>query len=346
MFIKFKQTLSLSLSLFLLLSCGQETGKLIPRESDEAIATKLSFTDVNLSVKSFIDVLFVVDDSGSMRSHQKNLSRNTSFFIDNFLQNNSLDFRISITTTNGVMSAGYGMAMKYRRNPETIMYQGPFDRSTPYLNQVLMRYFKVGTSGSGTESVFFSSKYILENPKEYPNFYRKDAFLVLVFITDAEEQSDISLSEFKNFLIKLKLDPSKILLYGVLAETLPAQKECPRDEGRKPSRKIKTLIRSFGGLVYSLCDLHFGQRLADIGKDIISRISAKILLPSKPLISTIKVSYGSQVLLNDFLKGWTYNPSQNAIFISPHIELKAEEEEEKNQILSQEVEINYDIVDD
>ena len=328
----FKQTLSLSL--FLLLSCSQETGKLIPRESNEVIATKLNFADVNLSMKSLVDILFVVDDSFSMQSHQENMSRNTGFFINHFLQNKSLDFHIAITTTNGISEYNY-VTSPFSR----IVYLGPFNRGTPGFYWSLRNSFKVGLNGSGTESVFFSSKYILENPKEYQNFYRKDAFLVLVFITDAEDQSDISLSEFKNFLIKLKSDPSKILLYGVLAETLPAQKECPRDEG--PARKIKTLVRSFSGLVYSLCDPHFGQRLADIGRDIISRISTKILLPSRPLISTIKVSYGSQVLLNDFLKGWIYDPSQNAIFLSPHIELK--EEEEKNQILSQEVEVNYDI---
>ena len=353
MFIKFKW--GGVLSVFLFLSCAQGVGKLVPKgkDRDKVIAESLNLTDVNLSVKSLVDILFVVDDSGSMEFHQKNLAINVNFFIDHFLQNNSLDFRIAVTTTSGLkdVNYGYGRPTKYQMKSEKITYQGPFNRNTPHLDKELMEAFQVGKEGADKESVFMSSKYILERPKKYPNFYRKDAFLVLVFITDAEEQSDISLDDFRKFLIRLKHDPTKIIPYGVLAEKHSLQEECFQDEG--PPLKIKYFIKSFNsGLIYSLCDPHFGQRLADIGRDIISRVTSKILLPSKPLVSTIEVSYGFQILPSDVEKGWFYDPSQNAIFISPHVVLKKESEEDQallegvpEGVSGGEIEIKYDLAD-
>lgn len=44
-----------------------------------------------------IDVLFVIDDSDSMKSHQENLVRNISRFTDGFQRNKGIDYHIGVT---------------------------------------------------------------------------------------------------------------------------------------------------------------------------------------------------------------------------------------------------------
>src|SRR6476661_1030667 len=63
---------------------------------------------------SKIDVLWVVDNSGSMAPRQQNLARNFSSFIDVFTKN-SINFRIAVTTTDIFKSAG-----EFRGNPSVI----------------------------------------------------------------------------------------------------------------------------------------------------------------------------------------------------------------------------------
>lgn len=45
-----------------------------------------------------IDILFVIDDSKSMKAHQINLSRNIDKFVKTFTRNNQLDFQIAVTS--------------------------------------------------------------------------------------------------------------------------------------------------------------------------------------------------------------------------------------------------------
>jgi hypothetical protein len=43
-----------------------------------------------------VDILFVVDNSGSMGSHQTNLIRNIDLFVNAFLNNSILDYNIGV----------------------------------------------------------------------------------------------------------------------------------------------------------------------------------------------------------------------------------------------------------
>ena len=320
---------------FLLLSCDQKTGKLAPQETYKAMMAKLDIKDVNLNVNLAADILFVVDDSGSMHSHQENLATNTALFTKSFLANTFLDFRIVISSTSGLPRSVSSFSW-YASKPSSIVYRGPFDRNTTTLNWGLAEAFRLGTYGDAIESVFYPVKKILSEPSQYSGFYRQDAFLVLIFVTDAEDQSGIQAIEFKNFLIQLKLEPSKVIAYGVLAKTNSLGGDCLKDAADDPV-KIENFIRSVGGSVYSLCEPNFGKYLADMGKDIVAKISEKILLPSIPLISTIKVRYGSQVIPNHPKNGWTYDPVQNALFFGYEVKF--------TEAKGAKMKVSYDIAD-
>src|SRR5205085_9381823 len=58
-----------------------------------------SFKQNNAVFNNQIDILWVVDNSGSMNPYQTNLTNNFSSFINNF-QNKGYDFHISVTTSD------------------------------------------------------------------------------------------------------------------------------------------------------------------------------------------------------------------------------------------------------
>jgi hypothetical protein len=63
------------------------------------LADSQNFQQAAETVNNKIDILWVVDNSGSMDSLQANLNRNFSSFINNF-QSKGFDFQLGVTTTD------------------------------------------------------------------------------------------------------------------------------------------------------------------------------------------------------------------------------------------------------
>ena len=70
-----------------------------------------------------LDVLWVVDDSGSMESRQANLARNFHAFIDVFAKS-ATDFRIAITTTDILDNQGRLRGTPAILTPATVLPRG------------------------------------------------------------------------------------------------------------------------------------------------------------------------------------------------------------------------------
>ncbi|MCX7979241.1 MAG: VWA domain-containing protein, partial [Bdellovibrionaceae bacterium] len=268
------------------------------------------------------DILFVVDDSGSMAPHQANLTRNIDRFVTQFVNSTQIDFRIGVLTTS---MAPFSSA---RECCGTLVGTPNFvDRRTPMLETVLSRNLRVGTSGDGTEMMFDPVYAALTPPlvnTVNAGFYRKDASLAIVYLTDAEDQSRrLGPIDFYNFLVQEKGKAEKVLAYAVY---IPSGKtdnsSCPRDDWNEPARLEVFLnqVVNAGNNTFYLCDPSFGDKLADLGKDLVRRVGNKFYLSRPPIPGSIVVSYGSQIIPNDPKKGWTFDPSLNAVLLGDEIE--------------------------
>lgn len=163
-----------------------------------------------------IDVLFVVDNSGSMDNFQAQLGANFSSFINRFITK-GYDFRIAVTTTEAwrypkFMSAfgtcsGYSYCNEYR----TIFRKGAtssnyvldnvvYDLTQPSEQQRLKDDFisnaHMGVDGTGDERALSSfqaalqyTTYTAGGDTPNKNFHRPDAFLAVVMISDEEDFS-------------------------------------------------------------------------------------------------------------------------------------------------------------
>lgn len=299
----------------LLISCAQESNKLLPEPDKKLEKTKLTS---NITFTSKVDILFVVDDSYSMDEHQRNLVKNIDLFVDEMTRNRILDYHVGVLSSSadswspGACSHGLLCGERARY----------VDRTTPNGIDILKENLRIGTGGSATERFFDPVNLALTSTSTASynaGFYRPDAFLAVVFLTDAEDQSSIGPDDFYQLLLKLKNgDKKKILGYGAIIPTVDPF-HCSRDEGRPPTR-IERFYDLVGGSYYNLCDPNFGRELAKISGDISAKVGRVVTLDRPPVIDTIKITYGTQLIPNDPILGWTYDPSLNAIILSEQIE--------------------------
>jgi hypothetical protein len=155
------------------------------------------------SVKT--DILFVIDDSGSMGEEQANLQANLSTFI-NDLANSAVqnDFQIGVTTTeidgwDGSAISG-AVAGRLVDGPGTgaAAFTGPYRiLSSALPDATLIAEFQnnvaVGTTGSGKEQPIRAARLALEQSGPggaNEGFLRPGAKLAIVILTDEDDCSD------------------------------------------------------------------------------------------------------------------------------------------------------------
>jgi hypothetical protein len=241
-----------------------------------------------------VDVLFVVDNSGSMGEEQDNLSRNFSSFI-NVAQTWDADLHIGVVTTQieGTIrhpSAGNTDPGELVGSPRIIT------SSTPSIASAFERNANVGTSDPGTaESGMESAHLALSDPNitnlEAPcdadcvdpyqcvsgvdgsgslcgghnrTFLRDGASLEIIFVSDEEDQSRASVDFFADFFQSLK-GAYNTELFNASAIVGPASGCSSTDGDAAPGDRYIELANETGGAVRSICDREFSSALTDIG---------------------------------------------------------------------------------
>jgi hypothetical protein len=268
-----------------------------------------------------VDILFVIDNSGSMGGHQANLSANVSRFIANFTQRSALNFHIGVVSTD---MDGY-FAGKSQCCGNLIGSPNFVDKSTPNFNQVLQQNMILGTNGSSEEHSFDPVYAALTLPNltgSNDGFYRPGAHLAVVIMTDAEDQSHISVNDFYNFLVGLKNRADRVSVYGVIVPSNDTT-DCPRDEEGVTPQRIEALlgkVANAGANEMNICAPDFGDKLAAMGDDLLKRVASVVYLNRRPAPGTIHVTFGTQIIPADPVIGWTYDSFVNAIRLGDKIQ--------------------------
>ncbi len=299
-----------------IVSCDNSSEKLVPNIPRDRVVNK-----GDKVTNPAIDILFVVDDSGSMGTHQSNLSKNITYFIDEIQKIRTLDYRIAVTTStyDSRMNGPAGQDGWFLGQPNYV------DRNTPNADDEIKKRLKVGTSGS-TYEVFLDpvqaafSQTLLKGPNA--GFLRSDAYLAIIFLTDAEDLSDATPEDVFKDLTALKSgEQRRVLSYGAIIPS-NSTTNCSRD-GNYPV-KLEKFINLAGGSYFDLCDQEFGKHLVAIARNVVNRIGGEILLAQRPKVETILVTFGSQTIPNHPKRGWVYSERTNSIFFGDELELKPE----------------------
>lgn len=254
---------------------------------------------------SKIDVLWVVDNSGSMLPRQQNLARNFNSFIDVFTRN-AVNFRIAVTTTDIFKNAG-----EFRGNPNVI---GP---TTPNLTATFQNNIRVGTDGSPFEagleaaSVALDKRVALNKPEldklqscktacnkdakpfecvercneqSTISFLRPGAYLYIIFVTDEEDRSSADIRFYwRKFETAQGVGNDGTVTTAAIIGDYPSN-GC----GATPGERYLRLSEFTGGALGSICDAEFASTLRKLATNAVG-LKRKFALGLAPNIETIEV---------------------------------------------------------
>ena len=142
-----------------------------------------------------LDILWVVDDSGSMRRFQNNLSANIGLFVNAFILTGA-DYRMAVISTS---NSSIGSIV---------------DSNSPYPEIIIANEVLVGTTGSGIERGIDSSVQALNNSNSAGpggQFFRNSATLIVIYVSDEPDQSN-PWNTYTSFFNNIKLQENLFLM--------------------------------------------------------------------------------------------------------------------------------------
>lgn len=315
---------SAPLFLTVLTSCGDLPGFTVSEKQE-------TFTPV-YTINDKVDLLFVVDNSGSMAQEQQNLADSFENFIQQFSERN-LQFQIGVISTDTVSNMSWWDVNNNTRPYYQISNNGRGSLLaklgndkiiTPSSSNYIQQFkdnVQLGIGGSGAEAgllaVTLALGDLLGEGMWNEGFVRKDAFLGIIIISDEDEaigdltttpiknnatQMEQRLVSFVNSVTGLKdADSDLTRFYAIVA---PSLTECPT---APMAASIGTVYMEaatrLNGTVSNVCQ-DFSSALDDIGGNILQAASKfKLLQPPK---GDIKVWVGGVEVKESETNGWVY----------------------------------------
>lgn len=274
-----------------------------------------------------LDILFVVDDSGSMTTHQQNLLAN----VDNLVkaaQQSGVDLQAAVVTSS-VDYAPYSPKPGSAWGGNFTGLPGAKIASTANGNfaDVLKQNlgFAMTIDGSGTEQPFEAVRLALSEPLVSggnAGFLRPHAGLAVFMLTDADDQSPKSVQEYVDFLRQTKNNAVTMHAAYIPSTALTAPgTSCDRNGEPVPLR-IEEALNAFGtlGESISLCETDYSSRLSSIGSKYEAIGLRVVQLKIAPAISSMRLTYGSQKLVaGDLHGGWIYDSAKMQIQLGSKI---------------------------
>jgi hypothetical protein len=176
-------------------------------ENSDSLIKYLKVTDQFIQDQNatHLNILWVVDNSGSMASSQNNLANNFENFINQFADKPNLNFSMAITTTD-VRAHLQGYAWK---DSIQALNSEQLNLNKNNFIQNFKSLIKVGTNGSAIEAGLEASKVFLNR---YPDWIIDDnSYLIIVYVSDEEDQSPQEPIEYVNFLKSVRNNNSHLV---------------------------------------------------------------------------------------------------------------------------------------
>ena len=262
-----------------------------------------------------VDVLFVVDNSGSMRSEQELLASNFDKFINYFIGSDT-DWHVGVVSTDMVNPNESGRLSTV----DDVRY---IDPTTPDPINTFQDLAVLGTSGDmlneAGRAAAFTALELLRNDYN-DGFYRDHANLAIIHISDEEDQSGsqpISLTEYINWLDNLKVNPDDVSVSAIVTP----EGGCPT--GFTEGLDYLEVARAFDGVEASICDEDWSQVMDEIGL-LAAGGRSEFFLSQLPVPGSIQVEVIADNMFFNAEEGdcdmcYFYNPSRNSIQFNNYI---------------------------
>lgn len=265
-----------------------------------------------------VDILWVVDNSGSMQEEQANLGRNFTSFITK-LQEREIDFQLAVTSTDvcgetpDAKCPGWVFLGSYH-HPGYSALAGEFsgDANTSILRTgdtdlagKFMQNVSLGIIGSGAEHGLTAAMNAMQlsgnADSRNHGFLRDDALLSVIVVSD-EEDNGVKLKQqgYSNYsyteddfisFVKGHKQQGDFSVNAIVGTLDPKTGSICRSGDGAPVEAGQQYINAAektGGLTASICDGDFANALDAIGGDVVGQAS-QLTLAAKPFPFTLRV---------------------------------------------------------
>jgi hypothetical protein len=266
--------------------------------------------DSSIKYNNKVDIIWVVDDSSSMRQHQQKLANEIGGMISK-LDDLKMDYRMVVTTT----SVGNGFnGGKYVGSPK-ILSKGDANLANTLKSRIVY-----GESGSDKEQGVLSLQNLLsENyiENEGQGFHRDESLLLINILSDEDDQTDGTsasvLLALRNRLDQLK-KPFRPGVGGWIANFIGVKDTTCKDGfGRSNiGYRYLDLAQSSNGKSFSICETNLKEAVASLQKRVLE-IATDYPLASVPNVDTIRVYMNGVLVPHSNENGWDYVPASQLV---------------------------------
>jgi len=263
--------------------------------------------------KPVVDILFVVDDSGSMLLYHRNLVKNFVAF-SNWAAQLKVDFHLGVVTTDVKTCPGHPCTVG--RPPGCLRGSIKFFvPSTPDFVKLFANNANVGVSGSDTERGLEAIYRALTPPRTMDpkcnlGFYRKDATLSLVIVSDEIDQSPKPVDFYIRFLSSLKgaRNPERVRFSAIALGEV-------KNGVCSVACRYHQVTKAFGGVYQHIMQFDWLATLTTIAESSFTYRS-QFYLSRVPDPKTIIVKVDGVVQKPDPIVGWVYESASNRVVFS------------------------------
>jgi hypothetical protein len=283
----------------------QPTGRVELRDPLALAATQVDLYDQGDGV---VDILWVIDDTGSMKNQRATLGANFEKFTEALLALGS-DFQMGVISTNSTDDAVLRGTTKIIHN------------QTPDLKAKFIENTTFPDSRARWAQGLRMMQLALSPPRSTgPNagFLRPGAALAVIAVADDDDGSYGDTGHYVRFLKGAKGKGNENLVsFSVIGGTTPDGCFPPGEEiywgGRaEPAFRYSAVATKTGGVVGSICDQSFENTLLEIAKAIntLRRVFPLSLVPD---VSTLSVRVNEVIIPRDVVNGWQYRADTRSI---------------------------------
>jgi hypothetical protein len=272
------------------------------------------------AAEPMVDVLWVVDDSGSMSDVQDNLARNFSEFIRFATQELNVDFQIGVTTTlaDGDMAGVYNAC----EAPKFLTRDTPQLEAKFECNVRVSRRRNPGRDGSDSrEAGLEAARKFLARDRLLPGglnegFLREQAKLYIIAVSDEEDQSRGPVGLYEDVFRQIKgIGNRDLISFSAISGQGNNNRGC---EAARGSRYM-ALAASLGGITQDVCARNWRASMRALGLDTFA-YRTSFALSRRPRANSLQVRVAGQAIGAGQLggeSGWHYLRADNAVVFNP-----------------------------
>ncbi len=248
-----------------------------------------------------VDILWVIDNSGTMSGEQQRLGEAFAVITAMF-EESVADFRLGVVTTDVEDEEHRGIL---QGDPAVL---GP---DTPNLGATFVTNATVGTQGSKTEAGFEAVELAMtEAAAANEGFFRTGAVLEVVFVSDEDDHTDGDVVSLMTDLAGLVPDPENYRFHAIVGDEpygcLSAESSA------EAGTRYLAAARHTHGFNGSICLDDWTPLLEGIGLAVLG-MQDTFVLNHEPDLESVEVLVDDVLIPNREVDGWTYDIGQNAI---------------------------------